>query len=656
MIIAEIFITNNINDKTMASLRSWSMRLILSAGIVLLLIVLMMINISAKTITVGDDETAEYNSIQDAIGNADDGDTILLLEGVYHENLILNKTIMLTGSGNTTIVGNGTSTILVKANGVTINSTTISHSYTGTGILVHAENVEVNNCFIQYAGDGIRVEESDDIRLINNEIRDNDNGIVVGNQCGNITITGNIISHNNDGIVFDHIPKDFSPTPRAGSACAYDSLRDQVTIFGGYSIDSIHAPRTYEDETWNFDIRSESWSKITCEISPPPLKYCGLVYSTQYDCFILFGGAYESEDDGNNGLSDETWYFYPENLTWEKQPSEQHPSARSTMGFDIHDEGSIIYLYGGYGGDPRGSDIYLDDTWCYFIENGTWKELSPMTTPDRKLGGGLVFDSERNKPVWFGGKQRSNGNNINNTWEYDITSNEWYEVADLNPPSPRRYPNAYFDRNNQRMMVFGGYDNHGLSVQEIWAYDPGENAWVHRTPLLSPAGRRLASSTSIGDGKGFLFGGIGNFDRIHGDTWIYNYHKNSWTPIGICAVINNRFINNTVFGINVTADTQVPYDSTRNYWGNDSGPYHLRLNPLGGGDTISDNLAFSPWYDEKGDLKYFNHNENSENDLMDWDDVIPIETATLIAGIGVAFLVNGIRRRHYLSRTFKEND
>jgi len=144
-------------------------------------------------------------------------------------------------------------------------------------------------------------------------------------------------------------------------------------------------------------------------------------------------------------------------------------------------------------------------------------------------------------------------------------------------------------------MVFGGYDNGDISRCETWAYDQDEKAWEGRTPFISPAGRRLASYAYIGDGTGFLFGGIGNSDVLHGDTWIYDYQNNSWTLLDACLLFNNYFIKNTRYGISVTTNTYVTLIATDNHWGNDSGPHHPVLHPGGTGDTISGNIEFSPW-------------------------------------------------------------
>ena len=50
-------------------------------------------------------EGADFTSIQNAINNATEGDTIYVYSGTYYENITINKTITLIGENkNTTII------------------------------------------------------------------------------------------------------------------------------------------------------------------------------------------------------------------------------------------------------------------------------------------------------------------------------------------------------------------------------------------------------------------------------------------------------------------------------------------------------------------------------------------------------------------------
>lgn len=91
-----------------------------------------------------------FTTIQDAINDAHQGDTVRVPPGIYLEHVVVNKTIALVGSGavNTTIDGSNNGTIItVIANNVTINGFKLQNSgygWTMQGIYVY----KVDNCSI----------------------------------------------------------------------------------------------------------------------------------------------------------------------------------------------------------------------------------------------------------------------------------------------------------------------------------------------------------------------------------------------------------------------------------------------------------------------------------------------------------------------------
>src|SRR4030067_2055690 len=76
---------------------------VISLLLVVLVVGLPSVNASPKTIVVPDD----YPTIESAITNANDGDTIFVKKGTYHKTLTIEKPLSLIGedSQNTVIVG-----------------------------------------------------------------------------------------------------------------------------------------------------------------------------------------------------------------------------------------------------------------------------------------------------------------------------------------------------------------------------------------------------------------------------------------------------------------------------------------------------------------------------------------------------------------------
>ncbi len=116
-----------------------------------------------KTLIVPDD----YSTIQEAISNAVEGDTVYVRKGVYVENPVVNKSILLVGEDRDSTVIDVTAGLKVAANGVTVTGFTIYDGWAGI-------SVSANCC-----------------NILGNKITDTTNGIVLFGFENNIT--GNIL-------------------------------------------------------------------------------------------------------------------------------------------------------------------------------------------------------------------------------------------------------------------------------------------------------------------------------------------------------------------------------------------------------------------------------------------------------------------------------
>jgi len=148
-----------------------------------------------RIIVVPDD----YSTIQEAINNASNGDTVFVKSGIYYENIDVNKTVSLIGENrNATIIdglGSGT-TVFVRANNVVIDNLTIQGggSY---GILLDEWTADVtisNNLIVGNAYGIYPLGVSSRSIIVNNTISNNQNmGVRV---VGTASITNNTITSN----------------------------------------------------------------------------------------------------------------------------------------------------------------------------------------------------------------------------------------------------------------------------------------------------------------------------------------------------------------------------------------------------------------------------------------------------------------------------
>ena len=150
-----------------------------------------------------------FDTIQDAIDNAIDGDTIKVVEGTYNENVIVNKQLNIIATGlaaNTIIKGADPAQPVfnIQKDGTTIQGFTIIGTTDSSGIqLNNVQNCNVNANIIQNNGIGIDLEGCTNCNINGDTIQNNGEGIYLGKST-NCSINGNTLQNNSVGIYLDN--------------------------------------------------------------------------------------------------------------------------------------------------------------------------------------------------------------------------------------------------------------------------------------------------------------------------------------------------------------------------------------------------------------------------------------------------------------------
>ena len=153
-----------------------------------------------NTLYVGGNGIGNYTTIQDAIDNSSDDDTVYVHSGTYYENIVINKSINLVGldKNSTIIKGNGSLyIILIKSSWVNITGFTIKNAKVGVYIL--EANYSFNNItdnIILSNLEGIRLYNSSNNKISGNIISNHSNFGIVSYEFSNNLITGNIFMDN----------------------------------------------------------------------------------------------------------------------------------------------------------------------------------------------------------------------------------------------------------------------------------------------------------------------------------------------------------------------------------------------------------------------------------------------------------------------------
>ncbi len=165
---------------------------------------------AASTIYVPDD----YESIQGAVDHANKGDTIVVRDGVYRENVNVTKQLVIrseNGSSDCIVFGVGVdefapSVFRLSADGVTVKGFTITSSGEHKGVNIRSDNNEVKRNYITNNSVGVNlgltswvceVQGAENNVITGNTITDNYQSIAYVST--NNEITGNNISDNEHG-------------------------------------------------------------------------------------------------------------------------------------------------------------------------------------------------------------------------------------------------------------------------------------------------------------------------------------------------------------------------------------------------------------------------------------------------------------------------
>jgi nitrous oxidase accessory protein len=192
----------------------------LTVGIILLFVGTFLISSTAQNtgkplptsrgdwLYVGGSGPGNYTTINSAINNSSDGDTIFVYDdsSPYYENVVVNKSIALLGEGKTSTVvdgrGNG-DVISISADNVRLDGFTIQHSgtITDSGVEVVAANgVIISNNTVTENIEGISLSNSNNSRIERTTISHNQDVSTYIFLCHNTVVADNLITSNAGGI------------------------------------------------------------------------------------------------------------------------------------------------------------------------------------------------------------------------------------------------------------------------------------------------------------------------------------------------------------------------------------------------------------------------------------------------------------------------
>jgi parallel beta-helix repeat protein len=186
------------------------MFLLLLASLPLLAFRIQSVEGDPRTWTVDDDGLADFDMIQEAINNANEGDIIFVRNGTYFENIVVSKSLVILGeNAMSTILDSHDQrsfNVIISAN-VTLSRFTLQNGHSGVCVN-HPSNVDIQNNIIRNQSyDGVFIQtwhRECYVTVQNNLISTSYRGIECSYSEGFCAIEGNTLSQVGSGIMIGY--------------------------------------------------------------------------------------------------------------------------------------------------------------------------------------------------------------------------------------------------------------------------------------------------------------------------------------------------------------------------------------------------------------------------------------------------------------------
>lgn len=253
-------------------------------------------------------------------------------------------------------------------------------------------------------------------------------------------------------------------------------------------------------------------------------------------CFVINDIAYIGTGyDGTTRYND-LWAFNATTQSWSQKaymPSAA-PKRNSAAAFAI---GTMGYIVGGACDAGTGYNGKLNDTWEYDASSNIWTATAKASLPDPNATAG---SGARYGAVGFaiGGKgyvgTGYTGSHTKDMYEYDNVANTWTQKTSM-PSTDKRQGASVMVYDNKAYIVSG--TNNGVTVNEMWVYTPATDTWTQKSnitntttdtydDLYTSINRSNAVAFVIGS-KGYLTTGING--AYVNNTWEYDFATDRWT-------------------------------------------------------------------------------------------------------------------------------
>ncbi len=239
------------------------------------------------------------------------------------------------------------------------------------------------------------------------------------------------------------------------------------------------------------------------------------------------------------------WYeFDPLLNTWTSKQNFMNlnvPLTLNNLGkanCGIATSGNDIYLFGG----NKQNGLYDDCLHKFNVLTNTWELINSDLGQNRTAAFGFSF----NDKVYVGGGE--DGEDLNDFWEYNITSDTWTKKADM----PIFHRQRSVVEVNGKGYFLGGFSDNIITTttdpfanysDQLHQYDPTSNTWVTKQPF--PGGKRAKMVSFAYNNKIYAGGGRNQNGIPISDFYEYDTTNDTWllkTSVPFASLYSSHFL------------------------------------------------------------------------------------------------------------------
>ncbi|MBE7491760.1 MAG: choice-of-anchor D domain-containing protein [Planctomycetes bacterium] len=243
-----------------------------------------------------------------------------------------------------------------------------------------------------------------------------------------------------------------------GARTSHNAVMDGNDLLVGFGLEAGAGVR----DLWRLDVTNPSagWQLAGAPLQPPGLVHSHVERDAANHRLIAFGGFLAGANDG------ELWQLDLNAVrpAWARLAvtgPRPGPRRTGTMVYDA--AGGRMILYGGRTGIANST--ITDEVWALDLTPGSeqWTLLTTSGASPGRRAQHVAVLAGPGRMVIFGGASET-GAIQNTTFELNLNTLVWSQIAAANAPLPRLAAAAVYDPAGQRMLLYGGLNGGALGT------------------------------------------------------------------------------------------------------------------------------------------------------------------------------------------------